>query len=125
MPSLYAQSPVLQLIQQIGWDAVICLKQELYQSAMGLFARRPPDQTFTEKRDHKTYRVQLWDTDGLAFTIDNPEPVWAVRSEEELERNRYRQGERTPHVTSAPFPSLSFASLASPAGRMRTTAGWI
>jgi hypothetical protein len=102
LDALYAQSPVLQLIQQIGWDAVISLKQnsrELYQSAVRLFARRPPDQTFTDQRDHKTYHVQVWDTDGLAFTIDNPQPVRVVRSEEVLERNRYRQGEPTPHIT--------------------------
>jgi hypothetical protein len=102
LDALYAQTPVLDLIQQTGWDAVISLKQnsrDLYQSATRLFARRSPDQTFTEKRGHKTYHVQLWDTDGLPFTIDNPEPVRVVRSEEVLERNRYRQGERTSYST--------------------------
>jgi hypothetical protein len=71
----------------------------LYQSAAGLFARRPPDVTLTEKCGHKTYRVQLWDTEGLPFTIENPEPVRVVRSEEVLERNRFRQGKRTKHAT--------------------------
>ena len=68
LDSLYAQTPVLNLVHQIGWEAVISLKQnsrDLYQSAVRLFAVRPPDTQFTEKVDHKTYRVQLWDTEGL------------------------------------------------------------
>lgn len=102
LDALYAQTPVLQLLRKVGWDGVISLKQnarELYQSAAGLFTRRRPDATFTERRDHKTYHVQLWDSAGLPFTIDNPEPVRVVRSEEVLERNRYRQGELTTHST--------------------------
>jgi hypothetical protein len=102
LDALYAQTPVLRLTQQIGWDVVISLKQnlpELYQSAIRLFARRSPDNAFTEKRDHKTYQVQLWDTEGLPFTVDNPEPVRVVRSEEGLERNRYRGGKLTAHRT--------------------------
>ena len=62
MDALYAQTPVLKLVREIGWDAVISLKQnsrDLYQSAVRLFAARPPDGQFTEQRDHKTYRVQL------------------------------------------------------------------
>jgi hypothetical protein len=99
---LYAQAPVLKLIGQIGWDAVISLKQnsrELYQSAMGLFTRRPPDTSFTERCDYKTYRVQLWDTEGLPFTKDHPQLVRAVLSQEVLERNRYREGKLTSHST--------------------------
>ncbi len=103
LDALYAQSPVLELAHhQIGWDVVITLKQnhrDLYQSAVRLFARRPPDCTFSEQRDHKTYQVQLWDTEGLPFTFDNPEPVRVVRSEEVLERNRYREGKPTSHST--------------------------
>src|SRR5712691_8835678 len=57
LDALYAQSPVLELAHhQIGWDVVITLKQnhrDLYQSAVRLFARRPPDCTFSEQRDHK------------------------------------------------------------------------
>jgi hypothetical protein len=86
----------------MGWDAVISLKQnsrDLYQSAVRLFASRPPDVQFTEQVDHKTYHVQLWDTEGLPFTLDNPEPVRVVRSEEVLERNRYREGELSLHST--------------------------
>jgi len=101
LDALYAQSPVLDLLQQTGWQAVISLKQnsrDLYQSAVGLFAHRTPDATFTEQRGHKTYRVQLWDTgdsEALPFTLDNPEPVRVVRSEEVLERHQYRQGKLT------------------------------
>jgi len=102
LDALYAQTPVLEVVHKIGWDAVISLKQnsrDLYQSAVRLFAARPPDTQFTEQRDHKTYQVQLWDTEGLPFTIDNPTPVRVVRSEEVLERKRYRQGELTSHST--------------------------
>jgi hypothetical protein len=102
LDALYAQTPVLQLVHEIGWDVVISLKQnsrDLYQSAARLFASRPPDLAFTEQRDHKTYHVQLWDTEGLPFTIDNPEPVRVVRSEEVLDRNRYREGELTSYST--------------------------
>jgi Transposase DDE domain len=102
MDALYAQTPVLELVRETGWDAVISLKQnsrDLYQSAVRLFASRPPDACFTERRDYKTYQVQLWDTEGLPFTIDHPEPVRVVRSEEVLDRNRYREGERTLHST--------------------------
>jgi hypothetical protein len=102
LDALYAQTPVLELIQKNGWDAVISLKQnsrDLYQSAVRLFAHRPADATFTEQRDHKTYQVQLWDTQGLPFTIDNPQPVRVVRSEEVLERQRYREGELSSHST--------------------------
>jgi len=102
MDALYAQTPVLELVRKNGWDAVLSLKQnsrDLYQSAVRLFAARPPDADFTEQRDHKTYRVQLWDTEGLPFTIDNPEPVRVVRSEEVLDRNRYREGELASHST--------------------------
>ena len=102
LDALYAQTPVLQILHQKGWDAVISLKQnsrDLYQSAVRLFATRAPDAAFTEQRDHKTYQVQIWDTEGLPFTIDNPEPVRVVRSEEVLERHRYREGKRTLHAT--------------------------
>ena len=57
LDALYAQTAVLDLAQQIGWDVVISLKQnqpDLYKSAIRLFARRSPDATFTEQRDHKT-----------------------------------------------------------------------
>lgn len=122
LDALYAQSPVLDQIQDTGWHAVISLKQnsrDLYQSATRLFAHRPPDSTLTEKRDHKTYRIQLWDTEGLPFTLDNPEPVRVVRSEEVLERNRYRQGKPTLHatdhewlwVTTLPAPAFPAATL--------------
>ena len=59
LDALYAQTPVLELVRKIGWDAVISLKQnsrDLYQSAVRLFAARSPDTNFTEQRDHKTYR---------------------------------------------------------------------
>ncbi len=102
LDALYAQTPFLELAQKIGWDVVVSLKQnsrDLYQSAVRLFAHRPPDTHFTEQRDHKKYEVQLWDTEGLPFTIDNPQPVRVVRSEEVLERKRYRQGERVSYST--------------------------
>ena len=103
-----------------GWDVIISLKQnsrDLYQSAMGLFLHRPPDLTLTERRDHKTYQVQLWDTEGLPFTGDYPEPMRVVRAEEVLERYRYRKGERTLHSTDHEwvwFTTLSKQSFPTP-----------
>ncbi len=102
LDALYAQAPVLELAQHSGWDVVICLKQnsrDLYQSAVRLFAARPPDASFTETQDHKTYHIQLWDTEGLPFTLDHPQPVRVVRSEEVLHRRRFREGQRVSHAT--------------------------
>lgn len=102
LDALYAQTPVLRLLREMGWDAVISLKQnarDLYQSAVRLFARRSPEVSFTETCGHKTYQVQIWDTEGLPFAVDNPEPVRVIRSEEVLQRKHYRQGKPTPHIT--------------------------
>jgi len=88
LDALYAQAPVLQLAQNIGWDLVISLKQnqrDLYQSAVRLLAHRPAHSSCTAQRDGKTYQVQLGDTRdtlGLPFSQDYPPPVRVVRSEE-------------------------------------------
>jgi len=97
LDALYAQTPLLELVRKIGWDAVISLKQNSrdFVSIGGTpvlrLGRRIP--VSTEVRDHKTYQIQLWDTEGLPFTIDHPQPVRVVRSEEVLDRKRQRQGE--------------------------------
>jgi hypothetical protein len=52
LDSLYAQAPVLNLAQEVGWGLVISLKQErrdLYQDAFGLFSTREADDRFTEQ----------------------------------------------------------------------------
>jgi hypothetical protein len=103
LDALYAQAPVLQLAEKIGWDLVISLKQnqrDLYQSAIRLFARRPADSTGTEKQDGKTYQVQLWDTEGLPFSGDYPHPVRIVRSEETLTENHYRRRQLQTETTT-------------------------
>jgi hypothetical protein len=103
------------------------------QCACLLHARRIH---FTEQCEHKTYRVQLWDTEGLPFTIDNPEPVRVVRSEEVLDRRRYHQGERTAHstdhewlwITRLPnqdFPTAVIRQLGHRRWKNKNTAGWI
>ena len=102
LDALYAQAPVLELAQQIGWDLVISLKQnsrELYQSAIGLFAHRPPDACLCDQRDGKTYQVQLWQTDGLPFSGQHPQPLRVVRSEETLVQNHYRERQLVPETT--------------------------
>jgi len=43
--------------------------------------------------------VQLWDTNGLPFSIDYPEPVRVVRAEESLTQNHYRRDQLTPETT--------------------------
>ena len=103
LDALYAQTAVLDLAQQIGWDVVISLKQnlpDLYKSAVRLFARRSPDASFTEQRDRKTYQVLLWDTEGLPFSGDDPRLVRVLRSEETLTENHYRKGQIQAEQTS-------------------------
>jgi len=100
--ALYAQAPVLKLADRIGWDVVISLKQnqrELYQSAVRPFANRPADGSGTERHDGKEYQFQLWDSEGLAFSADHPQPVRVVRSEEKLTQNHYRRGKLQPETT--------------------------
>jgi hypothetical protein len=102
LDSLYAQAPVLKLAAQVGWDLVISLKQEareLYQSAMGLFTHRAADQCFTTRQEGKQYAVRLWDTDGLPFTQDHPQPVRVVWSQETLTQNHYRRGQAVSETT--------------------------
>jgi hypothetical protein len=102
LDALYAQAPVFKLAAEMGWDLVVSLKQnlpELYQSAVRLFARRPADCALTERRGGKSYEVQLWDTEGLPFSIDYPEPVRVVRAEESLTQNHYRRNQLTPETT--------------------------
>jgi len=103
LDALYAQSAVLDLGEKIGWDLVISLKQnqrDLYQSAIRLFARRPPDGCCAEQREGKRYEAQLWDTPGLPFSGDDPRSVRVVRSEETVTQNHYRKGQLQPHTTS-------------------------
>jgi hypothetical protein len=73
---------------------------DLYRSAIRLFAHRDPDSACTEKHGGKTYEVQLWDTQGLPFSGDDPRPVRVVRSEETLTENHYRQRRLQPETTS-------------------------
>jgi len=93
---------VLKLAERSGWDLVISLKQnqrDLYQSAIRLFARRPADDRGTEQQDGKNYQFQLWDTEGLPFSTDHPQPVRVVRSEEKLTQNHYRRGKLQSETT--------------------------
>jgi hypothetical protein len=102
LDSLYAQAPVLRLAQQIDWDLVITLKQEardLYQSAMRLFDNRPPDEEFTEELPGKRYQVRLWETEGLPFTEDYPQPMRVLWSQEKLTQNHYQQKQLQPETT--------------------------
>ena len=102
LDALYAQSPVLQLAAQNGWDVVVSLKQnnrELYQSAVRLFAHRPPNLDASEQHGGKTYTFRVWDTSGLPFSGQDPRPVRVVRSEETLTQNHYRRGQLQSETT--------------------------
>jgi hypothetical protein len=102
LDALYAQAPVFRLAAESGWDLVVSLKQnhrELYQSAVRLFAQRPADCNLTERHGGKSYQCRIWDTEGLPFSADYPEPVRVVRSEESLTQNHYRRGELTSETT--------------------------
>jgi Transposase DDE domain len=102
LDALYAQAPVLQLAEANGWELVISLKQnqrDLYQSAVRLFAQRPADWSGTQCQGGKTYEFQIWDTEGLPFSADYPQPVRVVRSEEKLTQNQYRRGKLQAETT--------------------------
>src|SRR5947209_7994714 len=102
LDALYAQAPVLKLATRIGWDLIISLKQnqrDLYPSATRLFAARPADCSGAEKHAGKQYQFHLWDSDGLPFSSDYPEPVRVVRSEEQLTQNHYRRSKLQPETT--------------------------
>ena len=103
LDALYAQTAVLDLAQQIGWDVVISLKQnqpDLYKSAVRLFSHRSADVSFAEQRGSKTYQVLLWDTEGLPLSGDDPRLVRVIRSEETLTENHYRKGQLQAEQTS-------------------------
>lgn len=102
LDALYAQAPLFKLAAESGWDVVVTLKQnhrELYQSAVRLFAHRAADCQMTEQRGGKSYQIRIWDTEGLPFSADYPQPVRVVRSEESLTQNHYRKAELTPETT--------------------------
>jgi Transposase DDE domain len=102
LDALYAQAPMLKLAERNGWDLILSLKQnqrELYQSAVRLFASRPADSSGTERHAGQHYQFQLWDTQGLPFSADHPQPVRVVRSEERLTQNHYRRGQLQPETT--------------------------
>ena len=103
LDALYAQTAVLDLAEQIGWDVVISLKQnqrDLYESAVRLFARREADASATESRGGQHYQAQLWDTEGLPFSGDDARLVRVVRSEETVTANHYRKGKVEAEDTS-------------------------
>ena len=103
LDSLYPQTPVLELAARIGWDLVIALKQEnrdLFQSAMRLFQSRPADLCFDDQRPGRRAGIELWDTEGLPFTQDHPQPVRALRAVERVTQNHYRRGRLNPETTS-------------------------
>ena len=103
LDSLYPQTPMLKLAREIGWDVVIALKQEkrdLYQNAMGLFQARGPDHHFCQHHAGTTTEVDLWQTEGLPFTQDYPEPVRVVRSRERVTQQHRRQDHLQPETTN-------------------------
>jgi hypothetical protein len=96
LDSLYAQAPVLRMLDRLGWDAVITFRQErrdLYQDALGLFQARPADLVFEHQQEGVRRRVQLWHAADLPFTEDYARPVRVVRSEEEVTRKKIQGGQ--------------------------------
>jgi hypothetical protein len=102
LDSLYAQAPVLNLAQDVGWGLVITLKQEnrdLYQDAFGLFSTREADDRFTEQNAGQRREVRLWSEAHLPFTKQCPKPVRVLRSQEAVTENHYRRGQLQPETT--------------------------
>lgn len=123
LDALYAQTAVLDLAQKLGWDVVISLKQnqrDLYQSAVRLFARREADACSREQRGGTSYQIQLWDTEGLPFSGEDPRLVRVVRSEETVTENHYRQGQPKAEQTSHEWLWITtLDSQAFPAAQVR------
>lgn len=102
LDSLYAQAPVLNLAQQVGWGLVITLKQEnrdLYRDAFGLFSTREADDRFTEQGPSQRREVALWSQAHLPFTKECPQPVRVLHSKEAVTDNHYRRGQLQPETT--------------------------
>lgn len=102
LDSLYPQAPVLKLTKRIGWEVVVTLKQEkreLYQNATALFQRRQADHRVEEDRAGVKTEAAIWETDGLPFTKDYPEPFRVVRSRETVTRPCRRGGRPAAETT--------------------------
>ena len=102
LDSLYAQAPVVNLAQEVGWSLVLTLKQEnrdLYQDAFVLFSTREAEDRFTEQHPGQRREVQLWSESNLPFTQECPQPVRVVHSQEAVTENHYRRGQRQPETT--------------------------
>ena len=139
LDALYAQATVLQCAAEPNWNLVISLKRnrpELYESAVRLFARRPPDLEFTETRQAKTYQGLIWDTPGLPLCATDSQLVRVVRSEEKLTQNHYRRGQLRSETTAHEWMWITTletrrflpgwcAIWDTLAGNRRTTAGMI
>ena len=74
LDALYAQAPVLNLAERIGWDLIVSLKQnqrDLYQSAIRLFARRPADSPrINANRGARDGRVRI--SEVVVMTVSSP-----------------------------------------------------
>jgi len=101
---------------------VISLKQEnrdLYQDALGLFRARPPDQTFTERQEGKTYEIRLWQEFGLPFTRDHPQALRVVRTQEEVTETHYRGRQKRAEATSHAWVWMTTLTSVFPAPVVR------
>jgi hypothetical protein len=69
-------------------DRLGCSDQSQAKPARFVSIRHPPiwstapDTALSEQRDHKTYQVLLWNTDGLPFSGEDPRLVRVIRSKE-------------------------------------------
>jgi len=102
LDSLYAQAPVVNLAQEVGWSLVLTLKQEnrdLYQDAFVLFSTREAEDRFTEQHPGQRREVQLLSESNLPFTQERPQPVRVVHSQEAVTENHYRRGQLQPETT--------------------------
>lgn len=139
LDALYAQAPVLKLAERNGWDLVISLKQnqrELYQSAVRLFASRPPDCSGAEQHDGKDYQFQLWIRRDYRFPPIIPSPYGSYgpkRSSRRIITDGASFNPRPPTTngsgllpwTRRLFPPSWSVGSGMTAGNRKTTAGMI
>ena len=113
LDALYAQTAVLDLAQQIGWDVVISLKQnqpDLYKSAVRLFSRRSAATT------------HAW---SVSLVRKKPSPKTITAKASFKPSRLLTNGSGSPRSTPKPLPLPKCAGSAMIVGFWRTTAGTI
>jgi len=100
--SWYVQGPFLQVVEKLGWEWIVVLKQErmeVFQEARALSAaQKPALEFYDEMRDRQ---VQLWEVNDLDFSESYGAKVRVVHSQEQWVQQRVVGGKKTPQPQSS------------------------